>query len=277
MVANGKRDLLLRGFGPTFFRDQSQESGGPDGPFIPHKYVTTGLPDEKQYYWWRTEDQPSRTQKYEKARPEVVEAWKLMQARDLAKKEAEKRPRGRSRRRRGQSANLRDVAVQNGSLEYFEVGPIAEYMPQLVPTQMRRPVAGVRQPPAEHDAGADLPRCTTSRPRRSPYPDTEMVQELLNLRKHPTGETTIVSDKPKTNYYVATLLAAAGAGPGRVPPGVPGSMARAAGVRFAAGHAVERPGRRSSARRSSSNCGRRRRSSSRSPPGRGRPISNNSH
>ena len=54
---------LLRGFGPFFFRDQSQaqEANAPDGPFVPHKYILTGLPEEKPFYWWRSEDVPPWT------------------------------------------------------------------------------------------------------------------------------------------------------------------------------------------------------------------------
>ncbi|HEX4591777.1 MAG TPA: hypothetical protein VH120_17705, partial [Gemmataceae bacterium] len=202
--ANGTRDLLLRGFGMMFFRDQSPEVNVPDGPFIPHKYVLTGQPDEKPFYWWRTEDLPPKTPKFEKAKAEVVEAWKKIQARELAKKEADrilvtvqKTPRA--------APNLRDVALQNGNRDYFELPPIAQYMPQLMPTQMGGLVRnyGTLRPGMSPEQIAQVYQIP---PDRIAYPDADMVQRLLDLRKHPAGETAIVADKPKDNYYVATLL-----------------------------------------------------------------------
>jgi len=41
---------------------------------------------------------------------------------------------------------------------------------------------------------------------RIAYPDADMIRKLLDLREHSVGATTIVSDKPKNNYYVAALL-----------------------------------------------------------------------
>ena len=129
--------LLRRQFGPRFFEDQARQSGAPDGVFIPHKYITTGMGDEKQhYYWWRTEDVPPKTLKYEKARTEVVEAWKRLQARDLANKEAERLQELVKKRAGRRPETARDIAAQSGNLEYFDLGPIAQYMPQINPTAM---------------------------------------------------------------------------------------------------------------------------------------------
>jgi hypothetical protein len=202
--ANGTRDLLLKQFGPAFFRDQSQEVNAPDGPFIPHRYVVTGQADEPQFYWWRTEDVPPKTPKFDKARAEVVEAWKLIRARDLAKKDADrildelqKTPRT--------AANLKDAAAQNGNREVFDLSPMAVYMPQLLPTQvgtLSRDYATLRpgMTPEQIAQAYNIPA------DRIAYPDAEMVQDILKLREDPAGKTIIVSDKPKLNYYVTTLL-----------------------------------------------------------------------
>jgi hypothetical protein len=202
--AFGNRDLLLRGFGPEFFRDQSREIGAPDGVFIPHKFVTTGMPDEPQFYWWRTEDTPPKTPKFDRAKAEVVAAWKQIQARDMAKKQAD-RILAEIQKTPRQAPNLRDAAAQNGNLEYFELGPMALFMPQQVPTQTSRLARDYATllpgMPSEQIAQAyQIPA------DRVPYPDADMVRGLLDLRKDPVGATAIVTDKPKQNYYVATLL-----------------------------------------------------------------------
>jgi hypothetical protein len=209
----GLQDLLLHQFGPIFFQDLSQESNAPDGVFIPHKYVLTGLPDEKQIYWWRTEDIPPsappkwdpKSPKFEKLKAEVTEAWKRIQARDLAKKEAE-RILEAIKKTHGAAANLRDAAKQNGELDYFELGPFALWQPQETPSQTggapSRTYATL-QPGSSPEAIAQLYGIPA---KYIAYPDAELVEKLLDLRKNPAGETTIVTDRPKQNYYVATLL-----------------------------------------------------------------------
>jgi hypothetical protein len=201
----GGRDLLLRQFGPYFFEDQARQSGAPDGVFIPHKYITTGMGDEKQhYYWWRTEDILPKTPKYEKAKPEVVEAWKRLQARDLAKKEAE-RLQDLVKKAQGDPQKLRDIAAQAGNLEYFDLGPIAQYMPQINPTAMgeiSRDYATLR-PGITPEQVAQIYHIPAD---RIAYPDGDMVKTLLDLREKQKGATAIVTDKPKQNYYVSSLL-----------------------------------------------------------------------
>ena len=154
----GRATCSCAGSARRSFADLTREADAPDGPFIPHKYVATGLPDEKQFYWWRTEDVPPKTPKFETAKKEVVEPWKLMQARDLAKKEAERVLEAVKKSPR-EAPNLRDIALQNGNREYFELGPIALYMPQL-PSPDRRPGPGVR-----HRRGCSRRRPRTSWPR----------------------------------------------------------------------------------------------------------------
>jgi hypothetical protein len=198
----GTQDPLLHGFGPYFFANHSQE--GPDGLFIPHLYAT-GLREGPQYYWWRAEDLPPRTPKFEKARPEVVEAWKLMQARPLAEAEAKKleeKVKGSPR----EAGNLRDAAVQNGLRDYFELGPMALYMPQPNPTGRMQGTTYESVARPQPMAPERLAQVYHIPPEKVAYPDAAMVTALLNLRKDPKGATTIVADKPKATYYVATLL-----------------------------------------------------------------------
>ncbi len=38
------------------------------------------------------------------------------------------------------------------------------------------------------------------------FPDAEMIKTLLGLREQEKGATAVVSDRPRMNFYVATLL-----------------------------------------------------------------------
>jgi hypothetical protein len=202
--AHGKEDLLLRQFAAEFFKDLSQ-TGAPDGTFIPHKYITD-MQDDRQFLWWRTDDQPPKVPKFETARKKVEEAWKFLQARDLAKKEAERILEAVKKTPR-EAANLRDVAAQNGNREYFDLGPFALYMPQFMPNSTggfgKMYASATQQPPL---ASENLARVYNIPADRVAYPDTDLILGLLNLRKEPKGAMTIVADKPKRNYYVSTLL-----------------------------------------------------------------------
>lgn len=202
----GLRDPLLRGFGHIFF-DQQPQAGVPDKEFIPHQFLPGWMiPDNKQYIWWRTDDIPPKTPKFDSAKAEVAEAWKLTRARDLANKEAERILEAIKATPR-EPSNLRDVALQNGNREYFDVGPMALYMPQINPSgmgQFNRTYESVvdRPPPAADHLGQlyGIPADKIA------YPDVDMLKTMLNLREQPKGATAIVSDRPKNNIYVATLL-----------------------------------------------------------------------
>ena len=202
--AHGREDLLLHHFAAEFFTDQTQ-AGTPDGVFIPHRYFTDTRDDE-QYLWWRTEDQPPRIPRFDAVRKKVEEAWKLIQARDLAKKEAE-RIVEKVKKTPREAANLRDIAAQNGNRPYFDLGPFALYMPQDLPNATgsvaRRYDTAAQQPPMTPENLARVYRIPAD---YVAYPDADMVLGLLNLRKESKGAMTIVSDKPKQNFYVSTLL-----------------------------------------------------------------------
>jgi hypothetical protein len=202
--AHGQDDLLLRRFPSEFFADQSQ-TGAPDGMFIPHKYLSDTR-DDRQYLWWRTDDQPPKTPKFESARSRVEDAWKLIEARELAKKEADRILEAVKKTQRD-AANLRDIAEQNGKRDYFDLGPFALYQQQIKPNAaggLGRDYASVVLPPPM--TPDNLARVYNISADRIAYPDAAMILNLLNLRKELKGATTIVSDRPKQNFYVATLL-----------------------------------------------------------------------
>jgi hypothetical protein len=183
---HGQQDVLLRGFGQAFFSDQSFEGGG-IGLYTPQTFFT-GDTSGKTYLYWRTEDIPARTPRFDKARAEVVEAWKRLQARELARKEAEHLA-DLARRAQGDVQKLRDLAAQHNGREFFELGPMARKVPQPNPLGTGRQY---QDPTIPSDKIA--------------YAGAELLQKLLDLRKDVKGTTVVVSDQPKKHFFVASLL-----------------------------------------------------------------------
>ena len=85
---------------------------------------------------------------------------------------------------------LRDLAAAQGGRDYFELGPMARFMPQpgVIPGQPRQYT--LYQVP----------------PDRIAYPTGELLTALLDLRSKDLGATAVVGDMPKDHFYVATLV-----------------------------------------------------------------------
>ncbi|MFO0807757.1 MAG: hypothetical protein U0746_03965 [Gemmataceae bacterium] len=184
---HGKQDTLLRAFAQPFFQEQTQ-FGPPIGVYTPQSYPA-GFGDDKQYFFWRTEDRSERTPNFEKAKPQVEAAWKLQKARELAKADADKLM-ALAKAKGGNERELRDLAAANGNREFFKLGPMALRMPVLNPTPGQGRQYGGYAVPTNLIA----------------YPGNELVTKLLDLRKDAIGATTVVSDQPQMHYYVASLL-----------------------------------------------------------------------
>jgi hypothetical protein len=188
----GQQDVLLRGFPRDFFAETDLQTNTPIGLYAPQRFIPRAFgntTDEKTFLFWRTEDVPSRTPTFAKARPEVVEAWKRQQARDLAKKAAEKLA-DLAKQTQGDAQKLRDLAVQQGNREYFELGPMA-----------RKNSAPSPQPGyGQQYQNATIP------PERIPYAGDDLLQRVLGLRNDPKGTAVVVTDLPLKNFYVTTLL-----------------------------------------------------------------------
>jgi len=138
--------------------------------------------------WWKTQDIPASTPSWPleaEVRKEVVEAWQLMEARERARREAE-RIRAKVHQTKPDEAlqALRMVLADNpswgGLIQFDEVGrqvakpnPLAgdkkEYEPFKVP----------------HD--------------EIPYPPEDFVDQLLKLKE---GEAGLIQDRPSKTFYV---------------------------------------------------------------------------
>jgi len=106
---------------------------------------------------------------------------------------------------------------------------MALYMLQLNPVATggaSRTYASVMdQPPPPPDRIAQIYNIPAD---QIAYPDVDMMTSLLNLREEPKGATTVVTDKPNQNFYVATLLSRQEPDQDEFRRAYQGSMARAA-------------------------------------------------
>lgn len=184
--AHGTQDPLALGFSAEFFADPALTGG--ITTFVPHDYPAA--PDEGKFVFWLTEDREARVPSFAKARNQVVEAWKFQKARVLAREAADKL-KVEAQRAHGDVPQLRDLAAQNGHREFFEIGPIARRMPV---------------PSANPGAGRQYQQPTISQEKIA-FPSAELLDGLLNLRKDPLGTVAVLSDFPKANFFVTTLLA----------------------------------------------------------------------
>ncbi|MCX7699800.1 MAG: hypothetical protein N2039_02890 [Gemmataceae bacterium] len=145
-------------------------------------------PDDEYFLVWKTDEIPARVRKFEEARADVVRAWKLAKARELGRKRAEEWQQQIRDKEINTLAALRDFAAQK-QISLVEVGPLARLN--------EHPPLDVNQPTQYF--GPRIP------PDKVNYPTEEMVNAIVDLRKKTIGETIIVSNAPKTIYYVAML------------------------------------------------------------------------
>ena len=153
----------------------------------PRLFQPQELPgQDKMYFVWRSEDKEPVAQAFDKARPQVEAAWKLGEARKLAKAEAD---RLAIEAKGADSAKLRDLAARTSAKMLIE-------LPAMAQINKKQNLIGTG--PAEYEQ-AQIPR------DRILYPGL-MVKDVLDLRKQEPGFTTVTSDQPKSVYYVASLL-----------------------------------------------------------------------
>lgn len=123
---------------------------------------------------WKTQDQPEFVPTFAAARDNVEKAWRIMEARELARKEAEEL----AEQARSRDVSLEQLATDRGDVTMTQVGPFAWYdvasgMPQL------------SQPP-----GAFLP-------------GNDFMKAAFSLAP---GETAAAFNEPQTVCYCIRLL-----------------------------------------------------------------------
>ncbi len=201
-------------FGKKFFwkedfgRDMRRTKEPALGDFKPEFYEAPrsfSLTNEPMFLAWRTADEKERGTSFTEAKPRVIEAWKRIKARALAKAEADRL-----------AAELRARPEQSG----FSVIPAMLDMeaklkatcPDAKAEKKARLFAITNVAPLVIGAdtmsiggGKTISSYQLTPTVNIPYPTPEMQKKLIDERKQPEKTAFVEADQPKDSYYVIVL------------------------------------------------------------------------
>ena len=138
--------------------------------------VTSRDIDGNRYVSWKTEDQPEFTPSFQSAREDVLRAWRIVEARPLARKAAEELVAEAK-----EGTTLEAVAASRGGLEVEKVGPF---------NWLTRGTAPFGSAPE------------LSQPDGLAMPGEELMQAVFALEP---GESTVAFNEPQTVCYAIRL------------------------------------------------------------------------
>jgi hypothetical protein len=140
---------------------------------------------EEPFLYWRTEDQKAFVPEFAAAKTKVEAAWRFINARTRARKEAEKL-KEEARKAEGDMAKIRQLAAEN-TREVIELKQVARQLPDPVAAAtLRHQYMPYKFP--------DL----------IPYPKKDMLDQIMKMKNK--GDTVLVSNEPEKMYYVAVLV-----------------------------------------------------------------------
>jgi hypothetical protein len=139
--------------------------------------VTSRDINGNRYLSWKTEDQPEFTPSFQSARDDVLRAWRIVEARPLARKAAEEIA---AEVKAGKT--LEAVAAARGGLEVAKVGPF---------TWLTRGTAPFGSAPE------------LSQPDGLAMPGEELMRAVFDLEP---GQTAVAFNEPKTVCYAIRLV-----------------------------------------------------------------------
>lgn len=207
-------------FGASFFNDT--DFRGQQRPattyYAPDSYPPRSLdeqsfvgtqladaPTEPALLAWRTAEEPALEPKnYDdpKVRAKVVNAWKRIKAREIAKAKADElakqaatygsNPEVIRAKLIDTQAAMKAAQTDKAAMDrvkYFEFDRVAPIVAGQMFQPGRAPVESFRVTPSEN----------------IPYPTAEMTAELLKNREKDVPTAIVLADNPKDNYYVAVL------------------------------------------------------------------------
>ena len=138
--------------------------------------VTSRDIDGNRYVSWKTEDQPEFTPSFQSAREDVLRAWRIVEARPLARKAAEELVAEAK-----EGTTLEAVAASRGGLEVEKVGPF---------NWLTRGTAPFGSAPE------------LSQPDGLAMPGEELMQAVFALEP---GQSTVAFNEPQTVCYAIRL------------------------------------------------------------------------
>lgn len=215
-------------FGQSFFyttnpRTQAKEptTGTYKPEFYPERAAENALNPfapkaEPVFLAWRTEERPAQSVPYNVAKPRVVEAWKRLKARDLAKAEAE-RLANELRAKPGQSDFVieQDIKDMQAQVQAKTTDPKAKDRVRLFKVENVAPLQITVTPGmGQFGGGGETVQLFKLAPTADlPYPTPEMEKALLDDRTKPVKTVLVQPDQPKDTYYVITLMGRRERGP----------------------------------------------------------------
>lgn len=143
--------------------------------------------DETNYLYWMTADKAAYVPKFEEVKDEVLAAWRLNKARELAKAEADKVADAAKKAGRDALRTLIDGSPHSGKpIELYGVTRLKPPDQSPLPGRDRQ-YTPYRLPATEIE-----------------FPTQEFVDKLLELKDF--GDVAVLHDMPEGTYYVATPL-----------------------------------------------------------------------
>lgn len=139
--------------------------------------VTSRDVEGNRYLSWKTEDQPEFTPSFQSARDDVLRAWRIVEARPLARKAAEEIA---TEAKAGKT--LEQIAAARGGLEVEKAGPF---------TWLTRGTAPFGSAPE------------LSQPEGLAMPGDEVMRAVFDLEP---GQTAVAFNEPKTVCYAIRLV-----------------------------------------------------------------------
>ncbi len=174
-------------FGNLFF---GFSSGDPFKGHLMPEFL--GSTEDKQFLWWKTEEQAAEKVPFDTVRADVEKAWRLLKARELAKKEAEAIEK-KAKETKGDVRLLTDLAAKDKT-KLILLDPLARQKREK--TTLASADYTYVGPKLSKDKVSDLGKDEGA----------NLARDLLKLRDKPKGETEIVNGSTEAEYYVAVLL-----------------------------------------------------------------------
>jgi hypothetical protein len=160
--------------------------------FTPRELVSNPSADtteKKTFLYWKTDDQPAKVLTFAQAKPEVEAAWRLEKARGLAKAKAEDLAKQARDTHGDYLRTLNEASKEYGPV--FELNGVSRWA---------KPALTSRAQPFPQYEPYKVPDDKIEYP--PPWPN--FVDTLLeNLNQ--SGDTTVISNRPKDIYYVVAL------------------------------------------------------------------------
>jgi hypothetical protein len=183
------REALLGPFQKDNIQGFVEQLFGSNGAYEP---AATQLREQGQaeFVYWRAQDLPAQTRTFSTVRAEVVAAWRLEKARQLARKEAE---RLEDEINKGKLS----AAEAQALLAKQKLGPLFEL------DEVSRLVAP-RETLANQQTEYSFYRIPEDKADLMEYPLDDLAKQLLALKR--PGEATVIADMPAKHYYVAVLV-----------------------------------------------------------------------